>query len=292
MTSASQYKSFDLIEAIHLQTENARYMAISGIALLIYDWLSTLDKEVEYTWSRRWTLARAVYHLNRILPVSLIRWVLWLLIPGLIVTVGHAILQVTINIDRTTVLTNPFPEYLQGCLVSIPNNIWLAYLSGVLYELVIFCLIVRRIWQLGDGLGLTPLMRQLLKNGATFFAVNLGLMLFSCVGSAYPSTIIMANGSGLLAALSSIMCSRIFFSMHEFASEDRTHISLGLRLTNGVRGSAIISGQFAIPMQTFSDGSRPPSVLQVAFDTPPQSLGRSASTQGKETLRGCDNLFV
>ncbi|KDN35189.1 hypothetical protein RSAG8_11798, partial [Rhizoctonia solani AG-8 WAC10335] len=117
-------------------------------------------------------------------------------------------------------------------------------------------------------------------------------MLFSCVGSAYPSTIIMANGSGLLTALSSIMCSRIFFSMHEFASEDRTHISLGPRPTTGVRGSAIISGQFAIPMQTFSDGSRSPSVLQATFDTPPQSLECSASTQGKETLRGCDKLFV
>ncbi|CAE7115714.1 unnamed protein product [Rhizoctonia solani] len=396
--SVSQYKPFlDLIDTIHSQAEIARYLAVSGIALLIYDWLTTLDLEVEYTWSRKWTLARVVYHLNRVLPISLIGAILipnvlfapahftpstsvlsslpdprvggtntrdrckkvilsysysvivllvincsasnglpssvraelilvssyldysllgivwpkvdimvrrkssasgvaWLnntrlLIPGLVVTVGHATIEVTRSIDKTTVLVNPFPDLLQGCLASIPNSIWLAYFAGVLYELVVFCLIVRRIWSLGDGLGLTPLMRQLLKNGAWFFAVNLGLMLFSCVGSAYPSTIIMANGSGLLTALSSIMCSRIYFSMHEFARGDRVRISFGPPPTTGARASAIITGQFAIQMETFSDGSRSPSGLQVTFDTPPPSLGRSVSTKGKE-VRVSDKLSV
>ncbi|KAH7335047.1 hypothetical protein B0J17DRAFT_770553 [Rhizoctonia solani] len=361
--SASQYKPFlDLIDEVHAQAETARCLAISGIVLLIYDWLTTLDKEIEYTWSRRWTLARVVYHLNRVLPILLIGVVLipnvlfapahftpstsvqevdlviqlwchsivgyhWhhfnhsllgvvrskmgsmvrrfflalvrvcklspprLLIPGLAVTVGHSMLQVTINIERTTALANPFPQFLQGCIVSIPNDMWLAYFSGVLYELVIFCLIVWRIWYLDNGLGLTPLMKQLLKHGASFFAVNLALMLFSCVGSAYPSTIIMANGSGLLTALSSIMCSRIFFSMHEFARENRVRISFSRPLTPGIRGSAIISGQFAIPMETLSDGSRSPSGLQVNFSTPPQSLGRSVS-KGNNTTIGSDSLFV
>ncbi|CAE6427544.1 unnamed protein product [Rhizoctonia solani] len=188
-------------------------------------------------------------------------------------------------------MSNPFPQFLQGCIVSIPNDIWLAYFSGVLYELVIFCLIVWRIRYLGNGLGLTPLMKQLLKHGVSFFALNLALMLFSCVGSAYPSTIIMANGSGLLTALSSIMCSRIFFSMHEFAREDRVRVSFSRPLTPGVRGSAIISGQFIIPMEPFSDGSKSPSGLQVTFATTPQSLGRSAF-KGNDTPTGSDRSFV
>ncbi|CAE6480129.1 unnamed protein product [Rhizoctonia solani] len=147
--SISQYKPFlDLVDAIYVQGENARYLAISGIALLVYDWLTTLDKEVEYTWGRKWTLARVVYHLNRVLSVMLIgavlipnvlfapahftpsvilsysygvivllviigttsiircwalygqKWILWLLIPGLILTVGHGALQVTLNINN------------------------------------------------------------------------------------------------------------------------------------------------------------------------------------------------
>ncbi|CAE6357393.1 unnamed protein product [Rhizoctonia solani] len=72
-TIPSQYKPFfDLVDAIHVQGENARYLAISGIALLIYDWVTTLDKEVEYTWGRKWSLARVVYSLNRVLPIMLI----------------------------------------------------------------------------------------------------------------------------------------------------------------------------------------------------------------------------
>ncbi|EUC62618.1 peptidase dimerization domain protein [Rhizoctonia solani AG-3 Rhs1AP] len=41
-TIPSQYKPFfDLVDAIHVQGENARYLAISGIALLIYDWFES-----------------------------------------------------------------------------------------------------------------------------------------------------------------------------------------------------------------------------------------------------------
>ncbi|KAG8680900.1 hypothetical protein FRC11_001848, partial [Ceratobasidium sp. 423] len=168
------------------------------------------------------------------------------------------------------------PSFYKDAPLRFPNDIRLAYFSRVLYELVVFCLIVWRIWDLGHGLGLTPLMKQLLKHSAWFFAINLGLMLFSCVGSAYPSTIIMTNGSGLFTALSSIMCSRIFFSTHEFASEDRVRISLGPALTTGVRGGATPSERFNIPTETFSDGSRSSPGLHT-FDTPPQSLGRSIS---------------
>ncbi|CAE6416759.1 unnamed protein product [Rhizoctonia solani] len=200
-----------------------------------------------------------------------------LLIPGLIVTVGHGILQTTINIKKATVVANPFPELFQGCIISIPNSIWLAYFSGVLYELLVFSLIVWRVWQLGDGLSLTPLLKQLLTNGAWYFAVNLGLMLFSCVGAAYPATIIMANASGLLTALSSIMCSRIFFSMHEFAREDRVRVSPGLPLTTGARGGANISCQFAIPMETFNDGARSPSTPGATLAAPTQSLSQSVA---------------
>ncbi|KAH7335015.1 hypothetical protein B0J17DRAFT_770529 [Rhizoctonia solani] len=358
--SASRYKPLlDHINAGHVQGEIARYLAVSGVALLLYDWLTTLDKEIEYTWGRKWTLARVVYHLNRVLPVLLIggvlipnvlfapayftpsrcrkvslsysygvivllviicttsiircwalygqRWVLWLLIPGLIVTAGHGMLQVTINIKKATIMANPcvlplrfsvcihanqryppVPELLRGCLISIPNSIWLAYFSGVLYELLVFCLIVWRVWQLGGGLSLTPLLKQLLTNGASYFAVNLGLMLFSCIGAAYPSTIIMANASGLLTALSSIMCSRIFFSMYEFAREDRVRISPG---PPGARGDASMSCQFAIPMETFSNDSSAPSALQLTFAIPEQSLGQPVS-KDKDMTRSSNILPV
>ncbi|CAE6427535.1 unnamed protein product, partial [Rhizoctonia solani] len=86
-SSPSQYKPFlDLIDEVHAQAEIARYLAISGIVLLIYDWLTTLDKEIKYTWGRRWTLARVVYHLNRVLPILLIGVVL---IPNVLFAPAH-----------------------------------------------------------------------------------------------------------------------------------------------------------------------------------------------------------
>ncbi|CAE6416742.1 unnamed protein product [Rhizoctonia solani] len=268
VASESQYKRFlDLIIKTRMQGMIARHLAVSGIALLLYDWLTNLDKEAEYAWARKWSIARVVYHLNRVLPILLIgailipdilfapahftpstsvqslgstkdlketnihercrnvtllysygviammaivcitsiircwalygqRWVLWVLIPSHAITVGHATWRVTGTIKRAIIMANPFPEFFQGCLITIPNDIWLAYVSGVFFELVVFCMVVWRIWYLGHGLGLTPLMKQLLTNVASFFAVNLALILFSCVGSAYPSTIVVANGSG------------------------------------------------------------------------------------------------
>ncbi|KAH7334998.1 hypothetical protein B0J17DRAFT_708540 [Rhizoctonia solani] len=307
-TSVSQYKPLlDFVVATHGQVMFARYLAVSGIALLVYDWLTNLDKEIEYAWSRKWTLARVVYHLNRVLSILFIgavlipnilfapahfaplrcknvvlsygygviamvtivcitsiircwalygqRWVLCVLAPGLAMTAAHSTFRLTRIIRKATIMPNTLPELFQGCLISIPNDMWLAYISGVFFELVVFCMIMWRIWYLGRGLGLTPLMEQLLKDGASFFAINLALILFSCVGSAYPSTIIVANGSGVLTALSSVMCSRIFFSIHDFGRGDQVRVTPGLPLTTGAHCDATISVQFAVPMETFSNSS-------------------------------------
>ncbi|CAE6334853.1 unnamed protein product [Rhizoctonia solani] len=230
---SSSRELVDSIIASYGQLQTSRHMAIAALTLLVFDWLVTLDKEIEFIWGRRWSFARVVYHLNRVLPLLLfsvilipnilfapsyytatlwcggtvghlvclrdqpqLRWVLWLLIPALFLTVGHALAQVTMNIGKTSYLANPLPGVLEGCFVILPSNIWLAYLSGVLYETLVFGLLVWRIWRLSSGFGLTPLMKQLLKHGASFFAVNFGLMLISCVGSGYSETIIIVNVSG------------------------------------------------------------------------------------------------
>ncbi|CAE6440346.1 unnamed protein product [Rhizoctonia solani] len=73
VASESQYKRFlDLIITTRMQGMIARHLAVSGIALLLYDWLTNLDKEAEYAWARQWSIARVVYHLNRVLPILLI----------------------------------------------------------------------------------------------------------------------------------------------------------------------------------------------------------------------------
>ncbi|KAF8749781.1 hypothetical protein RHS01_09817 [Rhizoctonia solani] len=310
------------------QLQTSRYTAIASITLLVYDWLIALDKEVKFIWGRRWTFARIVYHLNRVLPLLLFsvilmpnilfapsyytatmsapkflimksqkimlqqvqtnnsilqlwcssaisavvqygylfvfrsnstytfitqqlrlfgvgrymangrpgfRWVR-LLIPALFLTVGHALAQTTLHIGNTFYSANPLREF------------WKVVSS---YYQVTY---VWRIWRLSSGVGLTPLMKQLLKHGASFFAVNFGLMLLSCVGSGYSETIILVNVSGILTALSSIMCSRIFFSMHQFACLGGVQVNACLPATEFSGSSA--SDRLNIAMESLgNDGS-------------------------------------
>ncbi|CAE6357424.1 unnamed protein product [Rhizoctonia solani] len=74
---ASISKEFiDSITNIHSQLQTSRFMAISAITLLVYDWLTTLDKEMKFIWGRKWSFARVVYHLNRVLPLLLLSTIL------------------------------------------------------------------------------------------------------------------------------------------------------------------------------------------------------------------------
>ncbi|KAJ1306296.1 hypothetical protein OPQ81_010997 [Rhizoctonia solani] len=341
--ASSSAQLVDSIAEIHDQLLTARYMAIAGFTLLVYDWLTTLDKEIKFIWRKKWTFARVVYHLNRLLPLllfgvvlipilfysygvvvllatscatSIIRcWALYgqrqvsftalslssvlsrdaylnidgLLIPALFLTVGHALAQVTLHIGKSLYLANPFPGILEGCLVLLPSGIWLAYLSGVVYESLVFGLLVWRIWRLSSGVGLTPLVTQLLKHGASFFAVNFGLMLISCVGSGYSRTIIIVNVSGVLTALSSVMCSRIFFSMYEFSNPIRGQISVGPIATGPSEISAC--GQFGFAMETLRD-QNPPMASRISFAVPTSKNPNSNSLTEKACPRKSNNSYV
>ncbi|KAG8776848.1 hypothetical protein FRC12_000675 [Ceratobasidium sp. 428] len=61
---------------LHGKGQRAKYVAIAGSTLLIYDWLLNLDLEVAYIWKRPWSVGRAVYHFNRVWPVIILGTVL------------------------------------------------------------------------------------------------------------------------------------------------------------------------------------------------------------------------
>ncbi|CAE6440356.1 unnamed protein product [Rhizoctonia solani] len=336
--SSSTQEIVQSIVGIHDQLQTSRLLAISAVTLLVYDWVSTLDKEVKYIWGRKWSFARVIYHLNRILPLlllcgilipnilfapsyytttllvdlsagfltypftpkatSIIRcwalygqtWVLWLLIPALVLTVGHALAQVTLSIGSTRYMANPLPGVLEGCLAKLPRNIWLAYLSGVLYESLVFGLLVWRIWRLSTGIGWTPLLKQLLKHGASFFAVNFGLMLISCIGSGFPETINIVNTSGVLTALSSIMCSRIFFSLYQFANLEKG-ISMNPEAVGPTGSSGSVDSSFAMNNLNCSNSPISPRG-RVSFATPAQKYPGSTLLAEKPWARMSDKIPV
>ncbi|CAE6416735.1 unnamed protein product [Rhizoctonia solani] len=380
--SSSTQEIVQSIVGIHDQLQTSRLLAISAVTLLVYDWVSTLDKEVKYIWGRKWSFARVIYHLNRILPLLLLcgilipstyfviasnwKWsfarviyhlnrilpllllcailipnilfapsyytttmsvvqtnnfILWiwrcrvvgrlvcyidysllgiiwsdmgpmlkLLIPALVLTVGHALAQVTLSIGSTRYMANPLPGVLEGCLAKLPRNIWLAYLSGVLYESLVFGLLVWRIWRLSTGIGWTPLLKQLLKHGASFFAVNFGLMLISCIGSGFPETINIVNTSGVLTALSSIMCSRIFFSLYQFANLEKG-ISMNPQAVGPTGSSGSVDSSFAMNNLNCSNSPISPRG-RVSFAIPAQKYPGSTLLAEKPWARVSDKIPV
>ncbi|KAG8699864.1 hypothetical protein FRC08_005066 [Ceratobasidium sp. 394] len=72
----------DTIVDIHGQAERAKYVAIAGSTLLVYDWALNLELEIAYIWKTPWSIGRVVYHFNRVWPLIIIGSVLPSLLPS------------------------------------------------------------------------------------------------------------------------------------------------------------------------------------------------------------------
>ncbi|KAJ3868196.1 hypothetical protein EV359DRAFT_77857 [Lentinula novae-zelandiae] len=64
----------DLLDAIaSLEgSEIARIVNIACLALSVYEWSITLDQEIEYFWTGKWTISRILFFLNRYIPPFLV----------------------------------------------------------------------------------------------------------------------------------------------------------------------------------------------------------------------------
>ncbi|KAJ4471715.1 hypothetical protein C8J55DRAFT_520787 [Lentinula edodes] len=65
----------DLLKAIIASLEGseiARIVNIACLALSVYEWLITLDQEIEYFWTGKWTISRILFFLNRYIPPFLV----------------------------------------------------------------------------------------------------------------------------------------------------------------------------------------------------------------------------
>ncbi|KAG8751984.1 hypothetical protein FRC12_012168 [Ceratobasidium sp. 428] len=124
--------------------------------------------------------------------------------------------------DRVIYLNNPVPSvFTNGCVVILPSTMWMIYIVPVIYDSVLFIMTVRRVWILSQDYGSTPLMTRLAENGALHSGVLVVLMMFACIGGRTETLRIASNGSGVLGAMSSVVCSRIIFSLHTLADGEK-----------------------------------------------------------------------
>ncbi|KAG8699865.1 hypothetical protein FRC08_005067 [Ceratobasidium sp. 394] len=112
-------------------------------------------------------------------------------------------------------MVNPLPAVFSGCVMIFPRGIWTLYILPIAWEWAVFGLTIWKICKLKESYGATPLMQRLADNGIAYFVVLLLLFLFLCIGGSIDQMKIASNGSGFIAAISSIVCSRVIISLHE-----------------------------------------------------------------------------
>ncbi|KAG8715623.1 hypothetical protein FRC08_010335 [Ceratobasidium sp. 394] len=151
--------------------------------------------------------------------------------------------MVKLAMDEAAYFPNPLPDVFTGCLILLPQRMWTIYVVPLFYDTVMFAMTVHRIWILSREFGSTPLMGRLAKNGALHSAVLIALLLFSCIGSTSEVVKIASNGSGVLGVISSIVCSRIMFSLHALAEEEKRN-----RFPTSRGGTTGVETRFAVPM--------------------------------------------
>ncbi|KAJ1300738.1 hypothetical protein OPQ81_002381 [Rhizoctonia solani] len=220
----------DTITFYHGQQQLAKYLAVVSMTILIYDWVLNIDLEVALIWGHAWSLGRVIYHANRVWPIALLgatltvilflplpspsctiisgmlllrcwaiydkKRLVWILLGGLVGAVISGIVIVKFLLDRTQFLDNPLPNIFSGCVVLVPDYVWILYIMPLVYESSLFVLTIWRIYDLSKDFGATPLMRTLARNGIAYFATLVVLMILACVGGTIQTVKIAANASG------------------------------------------------------------------------------------------------
>ncbi|ELU40249.1 hypothetical protein AG1IA_05724 [Rhizoctonia solani AG-1 IA] len=122
----------------------------------------------------------------------------------------------SIIIHEVSLMDCPAPDVITACLFTSNKLAFLPYITGLIYETLIFGLTVFKTWQLSRKQMSTPLMTRLLTDGSCYYLVVLFFGLFSCVGALIPEVAGAAIGSGALSVVMSCMCSRLILSTRSF----------------------------------------------------------------------------
>ncbi|KAG8725829.1 hypothetical protein FRC12_024002 [Ceratobasidium sp. 428] len=181
-----------------------------------------------------------------------------MLLCGLCASVALTAVFVKLTMDEVVYLNNPAPSiFTNGCVAILPPTMWKIYVVPLIYDSILFVMTVRRVWVLSKEYGSTPLMTRLAENGALHTGVLVVLMMFACAGSRTESIKIASNGSGILGAMSSVVCSRIIFSLHTLADREKQQSLPATADEGGTR-----SGRFEVPMKELNSTSTTSSATE------------------------------
>ncbi|KAH7338719.1 hypothetical protein B0J17DRAFT_717164 [Rhizoctonia solani] len=132
-----------------------------------------------------------------------------------VITVPTIIVHV-VSLMTSHWIPNPAPDVISACLFTSNKLAFLPYITGLLYETLLFLLTVFKTWRLSRSRMFTPLMTRLLRDGSCYYIVVFLFGLFSCLGALHPKLAGAAIGSGTLPVVMSCMCSRLILSTRSF----------------------------------------------------------------------------
>ncbi|CAE7101442.1 unnamed protein product [Rhizoctonia solani] len=227
----------DLME-LYYATENTKYLALVLCVLLVCETVVTLPLEVRHVWNSRWSFGRIMFHANRMwapimlaiyVPSVLIAriwaiyqlkiWVLVLLCLGCAILSTPSIVLLQIQASTAHLMKNPAPELISGCPTTINPLAFVPYLPPFVAETILFILTIYKPLKMNRQI-MTPLMSQLIIqyailkawflyhrptnnvldpcSGTQYYVVVLATLVFIVVGSLFPLTNHVVNGSGLI----------------------------------------------------------------------------------------------
>ncbi|KAF8596105.1 hypothetical protein BDV93DRAFT_548507 [Ceratobasidium sp. AG-I] len=139
-------------------------------------------------------------------------WVLVALCLVSLVVSSPSIIILQLQATQSNFLKNPAPDLISGCPTKLNALAFVPYLPPFLSETFLFIMTVYKPWKISRTRMSTPLMTKLIRNGSQYYVIVLGALIFVVIGSVFPPTNHAVNGSGLLTAVWSSMCTRLILS--------------------------------------------------------------------------------
>ncbi|KDN47884.1 hypothetical protein RSAG8_03304, partial [Rhizoctonia solani AG-8 WAC10335] len=173
------------------------------------------------------------------------RYVLRMLGIGLICTTTCTLVIANQIMKQTLFLPQLFQGILTGCTVIPPTSMWMALIPTTIFESTLFILTLWKLGTIKKHYGSTLLSRRLTEDGIAYFAARVALIIFACIGGSIKTIQIATNASGIVTAVSSVVCSRISFSLYQLDEEQKGDLTT-LDLTSNCESCC--RPEFVIPM--------------------------------------------
>ncbi|CAE6439885.1 unnamed protein product [Rhizoctonia solani] len=139
-----------------------------------------------------------------------------------------------LDVARMTIVPNPVPDLITGCLTILPRRVTLVpYLVGLSLDTGIFLATLYRTWALNRGGIRLPIIQCLMRDGLFYYVINCASLLISIFLGIDQDINNIALGSAYLIALHSTLCSRILLSLRVFNDELKNSVVLSSTARTG-----------------------------------------------------------